>query len=257
MDGEPRCRGISLEHRLFADQKSGSWELVMPEWEVLSEIFGDEAGPVQVLLVFSDAVSNDDIQSLQHVAPFSFHPGQIYSDEFEDFFRTFCHMFSRTSDISPAPDNLLLVNFKNERHVRSEGAAFLLKLVSNSNLLAAYKMSDADMEEIQEHDRRRNELQSLQNASEKMQRSLRDYAFRKANPPRKYIKNYNEVVETCSFFQYDFDGAPIAFDIDSSMIISVEGRCDHLSKMLTSVLSEERNEILSESAAFLSSLKII
>lgn len=229
----------------------------MPDWEVLNEVFGDDAGPVQVLLVFSETISDDDIQSLQHVAPFSFHPAKIQGDDFEDFFETFCHILGRTSGIPAHADSLLLANFKNERDVRSEGAAFLLKLVSNSNLISAYKMSDADMEEVLEYDRRWTDLCSLLVASEEMQSALKDYIIRKANHPKNYIRNYDEIIKANGFFSYELDGDPFEFDIDSSKIISVEGRCDHLSKMLATILSEERSENVSESAAFLERIKII
>jgi hypothetical protein len=229
----------------------------MPDWDVLRQIFGEYAGPLQVLLVFSVAPNRDEVNSLQHVVPFEVDPVQFYSDELHDFMEIFCNLLRVATDIDVQCDNLLVVNFKNERDVRAEGAAFLMRLVSNANLIAAYKMSDADMEEVFEFDRRRENIFSLMSASEEMRAAVETYILRKVNPPKKYMKNYNEIVEMYGRFRYAMYESTIWFDIDPSKIISVDGRCDHFLNLLKTISSDEIAEFDAEVAGFLKSLKIM
>ena len=229
----------------------------MADWEVLSQIFGDEAGPLQVLLIFSDEVTEDDISALEHNVPFNVELSQINSAELEDFKSTFCQLVKGDSGISVDPDSMLLVEFKNERELRAEGAAFMMKLVSNSNLHAAYKMTNSDIEQVMGYARQFEDVRAFVEASEKMRTVLETYIFRKANLPKNYIRNYKEIIEMHGYFGYELDGNPIAFDIDRTKFISVESSCDQLLNMLISVPKLEFNDIAAQCEAFLEGLKIV
>lgn len=228
----------------------------MADWDIYRDLFGDEAGPIQALLVFSNEVSEDELETINQHMPFTPISFQQYDLDDADFCEMFDIILSEICNIAVPAQFMLLVEFHNERDVRDCGARIALQLLTSGKLIGAYKMSAADASQVIELNRKLEAINWLFATSLEFRAAVEEFMFRHANDPKRCIRNYDAIIEEFGFFDYDLavDGA--RFDIDRSKVVDYAGPSEVLLQWLHQVPARERSDHLSRIRTFVESLAL-
>lgn len=218
--------------------------------------FGDDTGPVQVLLVFKDTVSAEDVDALEHNFPFTVDPLQNNNDDMDIFLNCFEDNLRNVFGVNTTVNNMLVAEFANYQALRAEGSGFLMRLVTNGTLVAAYRMNPSDIKELKELDRQLNEAQIIEGLCDEFRHKLSEHLIRKANNPSNYIRNHAQIEEEFGTFDYEMAKETVALDIDSSKTLSYVGPCNELVAALNSAPKQEIAEHLAKMRACIQSLKL-
>lgn len=228
----------------------------MADWAIYRDLFGDEAGPVQALLVLSEDLSKDEMKAINQHMPFRHISFQHYDLDDADFCEMFDIILSDVCEISVPAQFMFLVEFYNERDVRDCGAKIALQLLTNGKLIGAYKMSAADASEIIELDRKLDEIDILLATSLEFIADVEEFMFRHANSPKSCIRNYSAIIEEFGFFDYDLAHHGALLDVDRSKIVDYAGPVEALLHSLYSVPTLVRREHLTKMKEFIESLTL-
>jgi hypothetical protein len=228
----------------------------MADWTIYRDLFGDEAGPVQVLLVLSAEVSEDEMKAINQHMPFRHISFQDYDLDDADFCEMFDIILSDVCEIPVPAQFMFLVEFYNERDIRDCGAKTALQLLTSGKLIGAYKMSAADASEVIELNRKLEEINILFATSLEFVADVEEFMFRSANSPKKFIRNYDAIIEEFGFFDYGLVDQAVHFDVDRSKIVGYAGRCEALLQSLYEVPALERDDCMGKIREFIEGLEL-
>lgn len=228
----------------------------MADWEICRNLFGNEVGPVQALLVLTEEVSEDELEAINRNFPFTPISFQHYDLDDADFCEMFDIILSDICEIKVPAQFMLLVEFHNERDVRDCGAKTALQLLTNGKLIGAYKMTVADTSEVIELNRRLEEINRLFAKSHDFVADVEEFMFRFANSPKKYIRNYDAIIEEFGCFDYGLVDQGAHFDTNNNKIVGYAGPCEALLQSLYEVPALERRNCLSKIKEFVEGLEL-